>query len=742
MWTTFRFVGTEITLMTIYTCITFSSELIAPFAMYQLLAYISSPDTAVLSPVMWLFLLFAGPMIRTVSFQQYIFTSTRLIVRVKAGMTLELYHRAMSSMELEGDVLNDDKGKQFTAKKTTHAGQLQNMMSGDIDAIWQARDIIMMGLGGPLGTVIAFIGLYKIMGWPALVGITLLVLSIPLPTYIAQLMGKRQRQVKATQDARISLISEYLGSIRAVKYFAWEDAMATIVDNARAAEQKALWRISLLWVAMGQVSEIMPMVSLVTMFTLYTAVLKQPLTAQVAFTALALVATMRSNIAMLGYISKNVINALISFERLDRYFNNTKPLVPYPQGPLRIQNATFKRSKKADFLLRDISIDFVEGGLNTIQGASGSGKTTLLLAILGETIKETGKVTRPSDVGFSSQTAWLQNASIKDNILFNSEYEPVRYKRVIEACSLPIDLAELDKGDETEVGESGTALSGGQKARVALARALYSKAPLLLLDDIFSALDSKTAASVWELCFCSDLLKGRTVVLVTQISWISKQSDLAIKLENGSIVSKEQNIGVVRRPIQLSKGQVGENGGEATNGSHENGLNGANGTLSGNGKPAKPAAAKKDEISDEMKATGKTGRLSFFQYMLCFGGVGYAIFTLLSSAIAVATYLCLTFWVGIWVDDVETGHAKNISFYLGIYTAISVGNLLLDAFVFLIYANGGWQAAKKLHMALIRSVLNVSLDWYKVRDAVLIVLTTGRPCLFGRPAEHSDRPDC
>lgn len=715
-WTMARYLRHEVSLMVVFTMVKFSVELVAPFAMYQLLAYISDPEAATLSPVAWLILLFVGPMVQTISFQQYIFTSTRLVVRVKAGMTQELYHRAMSSMELEGDVLNDEKGRQATAKKTTHAGQLQNLMSGDIDAIFMARDIIMTGVGAPVGTSLAFFGLYKILGWPAVVGSVMLAVGLVFPIYISQLMAKSQRQVKATQDARISLISEYLGSIRTIKYFAWEDAMGDIIDASRNAEQKVLWRISLLWMALGQCTDITPMISLVVMFALYTTVLKEPLTAQVAFTTLSLVATMRQNIGMLGFFSRHVTNAIISFERLDKYYNNTKPMIHYPEGPLHIRDATFKRNKKADFVLKDISIDFVEGGLNTIQGASGSGKTTLLLSILGETIKETGAVVRPGDVAFSSQTAWLQNASIKSNILFNSEFEEVRYRRVVEACCLPVDLAELPDGEETEVGENGTALSGGQKARVALARALYSKAPLLLLDDIFSALDAKTASSVWELCFCGDLLKGRTVVLVTQINWIAQQSDLAVMLENGGVISQEQNIGVVRKPIHLA--EENGNGGKATNGSNEDEVNG---TSNGDGKTAQPPAAKKNEIDDEMQATGKTGRLSFFQYMIYYGGVGYAVFALISSFVAVAVYFALNLWVSHWVDDINSGHAKDVSFYLGIYTALSVGVFILDALVFLVYANGGWKAAKRLHATFVRSVLNVSLDWFKVSPSDLSI---------------------
>lgn len=212
-WTTMSFMRTEIILMTIYSILAFTTDLLAPFAVYELLAYISDPEGANLNPILWLVVLFVGPMSRTICFQQYIFTSTRLVVRIKSGMTQELYHRAMASMELEGDMLNDAKGREVTAKKTTHAGQLQNLMSGDVDALWQARDIIMRGVAGPLGAIIAMIGLYKIMGWPALIGGIILVASVPIPLYIAKLMVNSQRQVKATQDARISLISEYLGSV-------------------------------------------------------------------------------------------------------------------------------------------------------------------------------------------------------------------------------------------------------------------------------------------------------------------------------------------------------------------------------------------------------------------------------------------------------------------------------------------------------------------------------------------------
>ncbi|OIW32437.1 multidrug resistance-associated protein [Coniochaeta ligniaria NRRL 30616] len=704
------FQGRELITMAMWVASSYALELVAPFGMYHLLDYLSAPDRALLHPAVWLFLMFAGPLGRSITFQGYIFRSTRLIVRIKSAMTQELYHRAMTSMELEEDVVNaivSKDGKTPQVQQSTSNGRLANLMASDIDAITNARDTVAITCGVPVGMTLSLIGLYQVVGWASLVGICFMVLAIPLPAWISQRMASSQRKVKVAQDSRISLISEYLGSIKAIKYFAWEDAMIKRISEARRREQKDLWHISILVAFMGSVGDLIPLIALLAIFTLYAGVLKKPLTAPIAFTTLTLVMTMRRNIMMFSYLSRNITSAIISFERLDRFFENTTPLTHYPTGPLSIKHATFRRNKRATFLLRDISLDFVEGGLNVVTGQSGSGKTTLLLAILGETLLEDGSVTRPEDIAFASQTAWLQSESIRDNILFHSPFEQSRYDRVIEACCLEIDFSELPQGDRTEVGENGATLSaGGQRSRVALARALYSKASVLLLDDIFAALDTKTAASLWKLCFCSDMLKGRTTVLVTQMPWVSAQADLAITLENGGIKTTEQHLGVVRKPV-TSEEEIGliENG---------NADSGINGTEPGKIDVKSPVLkAKQDEITNEMKASGASARLMFFKYMLHFGGPAYALFALLTIVLSNAALIATSFWLSIWVNAYDRQEAVNITFYLGIYALFTLGSAIIDCLGFLTFANGQWIAARNLHKQLINAVMNVSLSWWK-----------------------------
>ncbi|KAK5998321.1 ABC transporter ATP-binding protein/permease VMR1 [Cladobotryum mycophilum] len=724
LWTTLRFQRRELFLMAVWVGSSFIMENVAPFGMFKLLDYLANPQGAVYHPWLWLVLTFLGPMSRTVLFQQYVFTSTRLIVRIKSAMTQELYHKAMESMELEEDPFDATRGSSNEkdgqpAQKSTSAGRLANLMAADVDAIYRGRDMIMCLVGVPAGTAISLIGLYKMMGWASLVGALILLLATPISVSLGKMMYTAQRRVRKAQDGRISLVAEYLASIRAIKYFAWEDAITEKIVETRAAEQKELWRVAVLQTLVNQVTQAFPYIGLLVMFAIHVGVEKHRLDASTAFTAVFLVKNIRRNIMMASAFSRNFAAATVAFSRLDKYFESTMPLLRYPVGPLRIENASFRRNKRATFRLEDLSLDFVGGGLNVITGQSGSGKSTLLLAILGETHLEGGKVTAPEDIAFASQSAWLQNDTIQANILFQSPMEKARYDRVIEACCLPVDLRELPEGDLTMVGENGTSLSGGQKARVALARALYSKSSLLLLDDIFSALDAKTSAGVWKHCFCSDLLKGRTVVLVTQVPWISSQADLAILLDKGRVQSAEPNIGVVRQPITIAEILGGDDDDEIDSDSDTDSDTPPEPELQSNGDALNEATkvtnevSAKDIVNQEMRASGGVGRLTSLQYMGYFGHPVFVATCLLGLLLSNIFFFASSYWMSIWVEAYNNQAHVDIAYYLGIYAAFTFLELTSFGLIIITFEWGAWRAARKLHNDFIRAILGVSLSWFK-----------------------------
>ena len=193
-------------------------------------------------------------------------------------------------------------------------------------------------------------------------------------------------------------------------------------------------------------------------------------------------------------------------------------------------------SETTKFVLRDITLDFPNNSLSVISGPTGSGKSLLLAAILGEAEVLAGNIRvprpppieerfdekataanwiLPSAIAFISQTPWIQNATIKDNILFGLPLDPIRYEKVIKACALAKDLAMFEDGDSTEVGAQGISLSGGQRWRLTLARAFYSRAGILILDDIFSALDANVGKEIYDNALMGELSEGRTRILVT-----------------------------------------------------------------------------------------------------------------------------------------------------------------------------------------------------------------------------------
>lgn len=527
-------------------------ELCGPLSLYQILEYIRNPEAATLQPYVWLGVMFGGRLLQSVMLQQFISLTRKLAMYCKIMLTAEVFHAALNSRELNGNILRDGEKKDEAndAREGTAAGMLENLISTDMNTITYLR-VFLMAVAQIPASVLAVVGLYNVIGWPMFAGLFIVFLSAPIAGYIMGYMMRFEEKLKTLQDVRVSLLSEYLRSIKAIKYFGWEDSIVDRVRSIRANEQQQNWYISMCWLVFMQVTSFMPVCSMLAMFGLYAGVLKLPMTASVAYTTVTLFESVRHNLDFISSVILELPRILVCLRRFDRFFAALDPLDRYPEGPVRIDSATFRRNRTANFCLSDITIDFVENGLNTITGISGSGKTTLLLALLGETIKEKGSVSRPRDAAFASQTSWLQAQSIRDNILFTLAYDERRYNSVVKACCLDVDFRELSKGDETQVGENGAALSGGQRARIALARALYSFAPLLILDDVFSALDTKTSVLLWNRVFCSDLVKDRTVILVTQLNWVIGEADLAITLEDGSVKSTEQNLGHIRSPQAL-----------------------------------------------------------------------------------------------------------------------------------------------------------------------------------------------
>ncbi|KAJ3185467.1 hypothetical protein HDU87_000088 [Geranomyces variabilis] len=337
-----------------------------------------------------------------------------------------------------------------------------------------------------------------------------------------------------------------------------------------------------------------------------------------------------------------------------------------------------------EFRLRDVNIDFPIGKLSAIVGPTGSGKTSLLLALLGEMRRASGQISlsdpRSKDVAYAAQTAWCMNDSVKNNILFGAEFDAERYERVLDACALRLDLGVIPGGENAEIGEKGINLSGGQKARISLARALYSPAAIILADDPLSAVDATTARTLLRECFLGDLMRNRTIIIVTHaVDLVLPEAAFVVCMRDGAVagagtleevladpalqVSIEEESFVEEEKEEKEKEEaaieVGAAEAAAVGSSDE-----APAAGESNGTAAPALTSDADTSSEAAKLTtvegmsrGKVDRATYLKYFASAGGMWVFCAFIFGVILTQASEYGSDWWVKRWTESV--GNAEQ-----------------------------------------------------------------------------------
>ncbi|CAE6461261.1 unnamed protein product [Rhizoctonia solani] len=423
------------------------------------------------------------------------------------------------------------------------------------------------------------VNLMQVLGWSSLAGVLVVLLAYAINYPLARWNISITRQSWKARDRRMSAVSELLTSLRFLKYMGWESRWLTQVKNARAVE--LAWRVqeNICSVLIAFIWTWVPSAVVLVAFTSYTLLAKESLTVSRAFTAIEVFSQLQGPMSQLPQQIFALLHAYVSMQRIQTFLDETEvedwaSSIKRPEEELDIEvfsnkvgfqegnfvwhlNSSETQDPKShtNFKLTDVTVEFPLGRLTLITGATGSGKSSLLAALLGEMTCAGGQVyldKRRHAVSYAGQHPWLEHATIRENILYGLPYNQSRYEAVLDACALRPDLKIFPAGDQTEIGEKGVSLSGGQRARCALARAVYSYSKTVLLDDPLAAVDMHTARHLVDKCLAGSLMQGRTIILVTHhVRMCLDVAFYLVELSNGRI-ARQGTISDLRGKGQLS----------------------------------------------------------------------------------------------------------------------------------------------------------------------------------------------
>ncbi|QNQ01193.1 YALIA101S02e12046g1_1 [Yarrowia lipolytica] len=656
------------------------------------------------------------------------------------------------------------------AKADTNSGDIVNLMSTDVPQIAQTADIMDTIWGAPLGVVVCLTSIYFLIGKAMWAGVFVMSMNLPINAVFAYWETKFYEQIMAVRDKRTAVTTEVLTNIKSLKFYSWEkifyDKVCKIRNGGELALQKKILHYE---IAEAFSWSVATFVATSASFAVYTLGMKQPLTTDVAFPVMALYGALLEPLGSIPYIITHLLETGISIGRIAKYLK-ARDLQPDAvthvaaatvpgQVSVTVENGSFgwdsrDVAKDVDkLLLTDMNFEAKKGQIVCVVGKVGSGKTTFLHSLLGETYKHAGQVTVAGRVAYVAQSPWIMNATIKDNIVFGSKFDADFYAKVVDACALKSDFAILKDGDQTEVGEKGIALSGGQKARLGLARAVYSRADIILLDDPLSAVDEHVQHHIiQEVLGPNGLLQSKTKVLATNTLNALEHANMIYLIQDKTFVEKGSFEEVSRGEGQLSKlikdfGRKGKKTDTSASASDlvsgpttptsmvetdpvliegEDTVEelGIDRTLTlrrastaefvaPKGPKSNADERDSDRVNQEIVTSGDIKSSVYVRYAKALGLGNLAMFLLCNIMVSVSQ-VAANYWLKDWAERSDDSELSSPGYYLTVYFILGIasGIWLVLELIFL-HARGAIQAGIEMHAKMLACVLRAPMSFFE-----------------------------
>ncbi|XP_011611326.2 multidrug resistance-associated protein 1 [Takifugu rubripes] len=733
-----------------------------PQVLSLLLGFMRDEDAPLWKGYFYATLMFLLSCLQSLFNHQYMYTCFTVGMRVKTAVMGLVYRKSL--------VINS------AARRTCTVGEIVNLVSADTQKLMDFVVYFNTVWLAPIEIALCLFFLWQQLGPSALAGIATVIFIFPLNGFIAKKRSKLQETQMKFMDGRIRLMNEILNGIKILKFYAWEKAFLEQVLGHREKELRALKKSQILYsISIASFNSSSFLIAF-AMFGVYVMLdNRNVLDAQKVFVSMALINILKTSLSQLPFAINTTVQAMVSLRRLGKYLcseelkadNVSKAPLTSDGEDVVIENGTFSWSATGPPCLKRISVRVPRGSLVAVVGPVGSGKSSLLSAMLGETEKRCGHVTVKGSVAYVPQQAWIQNATVQDNILFGREKLKTWYQRVLEACALLPDLDILPAGDATEIGEKGLNLSGGQKQRVSLARAVYRKADVYLLDDPLSAVDAHVGQHIFDKVIGpKGVLRDKTRILVTHGMSFLPQADHILVLVDGEITESgsyqellsrhgafaefihtfartERKESAIQRagsrrsnarlsmvdfmPFSRDLSQEQLIGGDTTNSNLQN-------------MEPMPETDEEQVPEDLGKLTvvdkARTGRVRLEMYKKYFNTIGLAIIIpiIFLYAFQQGVSLAYNYWLRMWADDpivngtqIDTDLKLTVFGALGFVQGVSIFGTTVAISIC------GIIASRHLHMDLLMNVLRSPMSFFEC---------TPSGNLLNRFAKEIDAIDC
>ncbi|XP_068192205.1 multidrug resistance-associated protein 1 isoform X2 [Antennarius striatus] len=685
--------------------------------------------------------------------QGYFYTALLFICTCVQSLILQKYFHVCftSGMRLRTAIIGAVYRKALVisseARRTSTVGEIVNLMSVDAQRFMDLLTYLNMTWSAPLQVVLALYFLWQTLGPSVLAGVAVMVLMVPVNAVIAMKTKTYQVSQMKSKDSRIKLMNEMMNGIKVLKLYAWELAFKDKVSEIRKSELQVLRKAAYLGAISTFTWICAPFLVALSTFAVYVMIDEENvLDAQKAFVSLALFNILRFPLNVLPMVISSIVQASVSLKRLRVFLSHEElqehgvehnPGANFPYS-ISIADGVFSWSRTQPPTLKKLNVCIPEGSLVAVVGHVGSGKSSLLSALLGEMEKLEGTVVVKGLVAYVSQQAWIQNSTLKDNIMFGQERRETWYQSVVEACALQPDLELLPAGDETEIGEKGVNLSGGQKQRVSLARAVYCDREVYLLDDPLSAVDANVGKHIFDQVIGPQgLLKDKTRVLVTHGLSYLPQADLILVMVEGEITeigSYQQLLSTDRAFAEFLRTYASVDHTDINESIPKSGTKGTeNCSVAAVVHPNVSSVSqqtqmdKKDSILNKKAKNPELGKLTeadkartgrvklsvFWSYLKAVG-VLLSCISLLLFLTQHLLSLFSNYWLSLWTDDpVVNGTQPNRLMRLGVYGSLGLSQGIAVFGYSLSMSIGGILASRYLHQSMLYDVLRSPMSFFE-----------------------------